>query len=336
MLLKTLLTCLLALSVTTPTPAVAQGTEQSDDLVVEFYSPKTASVDVLFRAAQRVISGVAADGQFTGSPTLQTYGELILLQSRMADLSRVVAILKRLDENYQKAGKAKPMGMVDWQYRPHHVSIDSVKSGLRHLDITNIRTNKAAFQDAGSGLHGLEISYIMETGLVLMRGHTAEIDLAKAILKTMDVQQPKLMLTCYFVQGTSGESSASLPKELVEGLSALVPSEGFEMLSMGLLPSDASRAVQFSVDLDRNQGSFELELDPGSFDPESGELSFKSIDFEMQLMTQSPQQKKVGSLGSAARRSFRTSAIVKPEQYTVLGAVGANPVFVVVKLTLMK
>jgi hypothetical protein len=108
--------------------------------------------------------------------------------------------------------------------------------------------------------------------------------------------------------------------------------EGFELLSTGLLRSSVRDRLHVST-RSSDDVRFNLSLVPAAFDPETGELTLDKCAFVAQTRAPSP----AGAANQATswdEQSFETALSLRAGEYTVLGSVGPDPLFVVLKLTL--
>lgn len=297
-------------------------------ITVRYFQPAKAPVDSLQNAIQRLM--MTNPSGLYRFVTLQTLGGTLLLQGPDEVLPDVLKLARELDENYVGGGLVPTMDQSHHQYRVRNVSLEHLEQALRFLD----RNTMQQFQQQP---RGLQLSYVYGSGMVQMSGSDEYVARAKQVIAEVDVPQPSLMLSCYLVRGTSkAESSPKLPAALLRDLSALVPYEGFAIMSSGMLPTNASSDMELNVDLEDQAGSFELSMRPAAYDAEKGLLALEKIVFELQLLHREPMSDSNGSRTTsvtATRRSFSTSTTLATDRYSVLGAVGGDPVFVVVRLT---
>jgi len=320
---------LFAPSMSPSMPQDAQGDQRQEEtqpaLTVRYFKPAKAPVDGLQNTLQRLMmSNPNTSYRFV---TLQTLGGTLLLQGPDGALPEVLKLARELDENYVGGGQMPTIDQGHHQYRVRNVSLEHLEQALRFLD----RNTMQQYPGQPRGLH---LSYVYGSGMVQMSGSDEYVARAKQVIAEVDVPQPSLMLTCYLVRGRSeGESDARVPAALVRDLSALVPYESFELMSSGMLPSNANGDMQLRVDLEDQKGVFELGMRPAAYDPDKGLLALSKVDFELSLNQE--QMSDDGELigRTSTRRSFETSTSLATDRYSVLGAVGGDPVFVVVRLT---
>ena len=293
--------------------------ERQQNLIIEYYTPTKAPVVVLNNAMIGVYRGKPTHNGIMTS--FQVFGESLLIQGSAGEMPETLSLVAQMDQNYVGAGEHTATTEEQFLYKLRYVSSNAVREALQSMDRNFMQ------QRQGQEPRGLSIGYVEERGVVLVRGTAAEVSKAKAILTELDVAPPNLMISCYLVQGKAGASTPSLPAALVRDLSALVPFEGFELLSSGMLPSDASSQLGLDVELEAGKGEFSLEMYPAAYDEDRGLLKLSSIKFKMSLYT------NVSGKRERTQRSFSTSTSLATDKFTVLGAVGADPVFVVVRMT---
>jgi hypothetical protein len=305
-----------------PAPVTARQ-ELHSKLVVDYYTPKKAPVQDLVFAMTRLF-----ENKNRGSLNVfsfQEFGQTLLMQCSEAAMPEAVKLVRQMDEHYVGVNEHTATTEEQYLYKLRYASLESVREALNAMD-------QRMIQSTSRVRIGLNIGYIEARGMVLVRGPSVLVSKAKEILKELDVPPPSLMITCYLVQGKAGESSFGIPAELAADLSTLVPYEGFELLSSGMLPSNAASRLQLEVELDHGKGDFRLEMAPSAYDESRGLLSMSSIVFRTNLFSDSPTADKP----ERTKRSFSTSTSLATDKYTVLGAVGADPVFVVVRMTQLK
>jgi len=112
---------------------------------------------------------------------------------------------------------------------------------------------------------------------------------------------------------TAGLGAAGLraaPPELVGNLERLVPAKHYHLELSGVLRGSASGKMTVE-DAFR---AMHIALEPASFSTQDGTLTLANCRFEYQ------------------KRAFSTSATLRKNEYTVLGAAGEQPVFLVLRL----
>ena len=252
-------------------------------------------------------------------PSVLVFGDSILVRDSRAEIANTMKHLREFDARFSDPRKqVQPESRRELRsFEVTHVGLRSVGEAL--LSIYNVTQTRAGF----SMVEPPTFSFVEEKNLVLVRGTQSQIAEAEAVLKRMDVPQPRVMLECYLVSGASdAETDPRVPTDLAADLAQLVPYAGFELWSSAFLPSNTSGPVELKVELDGRDGELQLQMVPEAFDSTSGTLTLGRVDFELSLLEGKRR----------TRRSFTTSTMLRRGEYTVLGAVGADPVFVVIKL----
>ena len=305
-----------------------QQEEQLDDYdqVIQYYQPKRADADTLLNMMNVLImSGgmehktrVGEDNFNFSRPLVMTYGDSLLVKDTRKEITGTFAMLADLDKNYRKPKQAQAPPSEQrqlFQYTFTHVSLNSARIALRSL--------YDAQRQFGS-LAPPRLSFVEEQGQILVRGTVEQIAEVHDILKKLDVPRPSVTLSFFLIQGCSEEDNDDrVPPDLSRDLSELVPYTGFRMLSSAIVPSDTSSRIELDVQLEGDRGSVNLELEPAAYDSAAGTLALERVQVLLNLV-------------NGARRdtsAIRTSTSLEAGRYTVLGAVGADPVFMVIKLS---
>jgi len=294
--------------------------------IVEYYTPSKAPVSLL----AGTVNQLYRQRPHQNVPVyFLPYGETLLIQADSSQMPEVRSLVEQTDLNYVGLGQHEATDEEQFLYKVNYVSLDAVEEALRSMDRNFMQQTQGGVQ-AQMGVQaprGVHLGYVRERGMVLVRGSAANVAKVKTILNALDVAPPSLMITCYIVQGRKEKGAVGVPAALVRDLSALVPYEGFELLSSGMLPSNASKELEFNVEFTGERGEFELKMSPSAYDEGKGLLSLSSIKCQMSLFD------TIDGKRTRNQRSFSTSTSVATDQFTVLGAVGADPVFVAVRMT---
>lgn len=339
MMLSILLACApnVALTPTTPllTPLVdplpvAQDAEEANphQLIIDYFYPKNMKP----RDLQGTIRQLGNDGSMQhktwrgednfvySDPIFLEYGDGLLVKDTRVEMPNTLMLLNELDANFREEERRRPEAEPTqlFQYVVTHVGIDSVRMALNNLFMGG------QARAGGGGLAPPKFSFVEEKNLVIFKGTAAQNQEAKDILLSLDVPMPRVMLSCYLISGSSAEGGdPRVPADLAKDLSSLVPYTGFQLLSSAILPSDTTGQIELTVQLEGGKGGFDLRMDPVAYDKSTGTLALGSVEFELDLIKDKTRE----------RKAFQTSTSLRQGEYTVLGAVGADPVFVVMKLS---
>jgi hypothetical protein len=278
---------------------------ESPRQVIEYFQPEKASVVELLGIWRQLYPQVTHSNPAFCSPRLAIFGGKILVKGNEREMPGVLAQLKQLDQSYTSEVPTRRVETFHYQVR--HVPLEPIFLCLHQTF-------------GGQGVDSANISMIEDRGVVIVRGTPSMVKEAATLIKGLDVPRPQVMVAFYIIRGTSKEEADQLvPADLSRDLSTLVPYEAFEILTTAFLPTDTVSRMEMEVDLADDWGVCQLQLHPQAYDQGSGALTFGKIEFTI-LPNNQP------------RRTFSTSTSIRRGQYTVLGAVGADPVFVVAQM----
>ncbi|MFT7485989.1 MAG: hypothetical protein ACI9F9_001842 [Candidatus Paceibacteria bacterium] len=316
--------------VTTQTISSAQGDEKDPfDEVIAYFHPKKASASLLRHTMQELTVGgrmqhkiniAGAEGNYKSmSPSVLEYGESLLVRDSREKINGTLELLKSLDERYDATSPAQQQSNSStiWQYSVTHAKLSSIRNALINL-YPPLNINKS------SSSRPPQMNFVEELNMVVLNGSESQIEQAKIVVASMDVPKPRVMLSFYLIEGVVAASNdARVPLELAKDLSSLVPFEGFRLLSSAMLPSDTTNRLEFNIQLEALAGSIGLQMSPVAYDSKTETLTLDGVRVELAL----------NKNGGFTSNSFTTSTSLNSGEYTVLGAMGANPIFVVIKLT---
>ena len=102
-------------------------------------------------------------------------------------------------------------------------------------------------------------------------------------------------------------------------------------MAVGVIRSSvmSGNGIRLQAEVSGDMG-YSLALDPAAYDSASGELSLAKCQFEL---SQTNVNKAEGAPNRQSHHQFQTQVTLRPGEYTVLGTVGGDPVFVVLRLS---
>ena len=290
-------------------------------LTMSQYVPKTIDARTLSTSATRLFGRkflVGAERHEARGPVnnILHIGNAVMVYDTK---ERVPAILSGLAE-LEAAGGQKERPPVEktevLEYSPRHVSANSLQQALQaYVGRSSRRTRGKA-----------EISSVSDLNRIVVRGTGSDLTGIRKFIAKLDVPKPEVTVTCWIVQGTTvgqeEEGQPPLPGDLIKNLKKLVPFPHFNPLGMGLIRTSVAPegSIEMTIDLE-NFGQADIDLNPEGFDPESGTLHIGRCKCSV-------MNKRMGS-----RQTFKTRASIKPGGYTVLGALGSKPIFVILQLS---
>lgn len=279
-----------------------------DELVLRYFVPEHASAsrlsDTLWQLVGREFYVLERGGYASEKvDDLFELGGQIGVYDTEEYVNRVLALAGELDR--ESASRAQTAGSyVTRTYTPRFVTLDLLDRALQPF----VRQILVGDEWAPN------VTSVRDRGLLVLRDEQACLDEMLALLASLDVPERQVRLTCWLVSGvTNAGNDPSLPKELVQDLGKLMPGMGFQARGFAMLNTTASVERPRSVQLE-SDSSFQFL--PSAYDGETGTLTVASC-----------------ALQSGGRELFSTSAVFRGGEFTVVGAVGADPVFLVVRVT---
>lgn len=291
----------------------------ASDLVMRNYRPDPTDPDVLFYTirnfAGRKITVRDPKSQNTSAhDNLQLFGHTILVYDSPENAERILGMLAELDartaEDAARSAKSageERAGIEVFEYKRRYLSLDSLSQALYPL------------QPDQPDSYEHSMTFVKERGSVIVRDTPERVQEVKELLAQVDVPAPQVLFTCYVVSGTDAESKgeSSLPKELVSGMRELVGYPHLERIAFAMLRSSATTDRDLHLELQAAPVSYTLSLRPSAYDAESGAVTLDRCSFV-----------RVGE--DDQQLLFETSTLIQAGEYTVLGATGSEPVFVVI------
>ena len=140
------------------------------------------------------------------------------------------------------------------------------------------------------------------------------------------------MITCYVIRAGSDESSAPVPEVLAANLARLSGYPEFHQVSMGMVRTGVHLENKILLQMEAGRERFELDLEPVAYDRNNGSLTLARCAFEMGTFLSRSTSAGVFEERHWMSPVFSTSTTVRSDEYTVLGAAGSEPTFVVLQI----
>ncbi|MFT4711493.1 MAG: hypothetical protein ACI8Q9_002636 [Planctomycetota bacterium] len=323
---------------------------------VHFYSAKHVNTFELAEVAEnlfgRVVNKYDDLGRVSGGTNnVQLLGidRLVIFDTderaqAILDLCRLIDVIEDDLAEFEQQVDMHPV-LKSVEYAPRYLSSNDLMDALRpfHRPIQAVSHNPGAVTSMFSG--GMNIDVLGDSGSLMIRDTEEAIAEITDLLKTLDQPSPQVQLVCYVLRGSKGEEadgdserrsnggvksqttvngaddwgrvSPGIPSQITDNLKRLVPYSSFELASMGVLRmSTSASSLSNSLRMPGNGEVFEMSLRVSAFDEKEGVLSFN--DFDMN------KQEPMGQTNL-----FSTATSVQAGEYAVMGASGADPVFVV-------
>lgn len=275
-----------------------------------YYQPEHAPPEELCRALARLL---ADDGRHDLLP----FGNTVVLRVPPEEERETLELAARLDASFASGEPGTPRYVI-LRRRPRYLSQEDIHRALqpfqRPIDVRG--PNGAVSRNVNTS--------ILTDGTLVFRGSRAEVEEVAELLDGLDVAPRQVLFTCYLARGV-GETpeEPTLPEELTDDLAELVPFVAFEALATNGARGSARGAVTLSSEFP-DGGGYELSLRSSAYDEAARALTLDSV--EVQLHRPLPD-------GRLLTQSIRTGTTLVEGEYTVLGMVGAEPVFVVLRVS---
>jgi hypothetical protein len=301
-----------------------------DAIELSTYAPRHVPVDGLLRIAERTVGRtlyVRERGGETGPPVdnLSQLGGSIVMYDEPAYVARIMESLRALD---QPAARNDAEALVVREYAPRYISLSSAGDALRPFQ------RRYESGDGSARMLSENVSYLEERNQIVLRDTEENLRRMQDLLARLDVPEPQALLTCYLVQADPAGDGAGLPKDLLANLARIVPQFRFRSVGFALLQTSIAPGRTLSLRIDgAHEVGFDLSFAPVAYDPATASLSVQNCTVQRDQYTSVTRDGGTERQRSGDRRLFSTNTVFRGGEYTVLGATGAEPVFLVVRLT---
>ena len=281
-----------------------------NDVVLKHFTPQFAPAEHLHDLAQQIAGSERTIHEVQGTEyhhvsNLFAFGDSVMLYDTPEAVASLSAMLTKLDLAYRASN--------------HEDAVVSVP--IRHLSQDRLSELIPTFFDG-------QYTYIAERSTVLLNGWVEDTTRVKTIIEDLDQPAPQVLLSCYLVRGTNdvGADDKRIPLELAKHLSPLLSYNSLQLYSRAVLRTAAHPAtghIELWMEPEAAERSGVLQLSPGSFDAESGTLTLDRCTFGFAYEGDDPSI------------VFTTSTSIRSGEFTVLGATGMAPMFVVLRFELL-
>jgi hypothetical protein len=301
-----------------------------DVIELRTYAPLHVPVDGLLDIAERTVGRklfVIERGGEQGPPVdnLSRLGGSIVMYDEPAYVARMLSSLQALDKPPVQ-GDAD--ALVVREYAPRYISLSSAGDALQPF--------QRRYESGGGATHTVRdnVSYLRERNQIVLRDTEENLGRMQDLLQRLDVPEPQALLTCYLVQADPSGDGAGLPKDLLANLGRIVPQFRFRSLGFALLQTSIAPGRNLSLRIDGGpEVGFDLSFSPVAYDPSTASLSVQNCILQRDQYTAVTRDGVTERQRAGDRRLFSTNTVFRGGEYTVLGATGAEPVFLVVRLT---
>ncbi len=312
---------------------------QLEQLAVELFGDR---IVVEERDNHQKVLGETSLAQFI------TFGRSLLIRNSLDAGERITRTLEEMEEREKQLEEASQRqrlnseaqrihdqkrspenALMTAEIQPRHVSIDllerSLQSYLRSLDVVD---------GDGNASTRLNFNWIHPSNLLLVEETPTRLDEIRALVARIDRPFPQVHVTALILQASGANGGPTgVPADLAKELAVLVPGSNFALLSSGVLRCSirSDQTCQLATDSDRDS-QWDLSFRPSAFDPESGTLDLSDCAFSMVRNATTPVAGADGASAAAASQRFQTNLTAQLGEWAVIGAVGAQPVLVALRI----
>ncbi len=208
---------------------------------------------------------------------------------------------------------------------------------LRSLSISSAQVLLESFAT------NVQRQFIVESGMVVLKGATADVARAESLLLQVDQPAPQMTLHVRLIEATQDAGSTTVGGELGKALASLMPGQQFREVGRQVLRASVTGST--ALELRTHFGALEspepdrflLRVPTRAYDAENRTLLLGQC--EVQCQRHRPPQKEANSSSAetyeraATIDSFATDLTLQHGQETVVGSLGAQAMLVVVRFT---
>lgn len=277
----------------------------------KFVSPRELS-SVVGRMLGRSLHVVERGNVARPIDNLSELGGQIIIYDTKEYAARVLETLKALDQPNQEAARGADMtesSEIMVEYTARHVPVSFLNSALRSFGSLN-------YSPVGNRMIAARMPKSRKAEFV-------------EFLERVDQPGPCVRLTCYLLIGSDSAAEGNGPQppaEVLQSLKSILPDLEFRSIGFSMVQSTISegRPIELGVS-GADDMRYELKFNPLALDVKSGDMNVLNCEL---------LRHKEGT-GSArgqdsAQLMLRTDTVFRGNQFTVLGASGKDPVFVVI------
>lgn len=300
-------------------------------LSMQVYVPQNSTAQSLAKTAEAYVGKSLAilydDGVARSVHNLRSFKDTILIYDEAKRIEKVVAMLRELDGIAGEADARHFLKSNAEQKRETEARNAMARTVLRYVprSLSAGELTEAIVPLQRNAIDPLQITEL--NGSLLLSGSEHSTEGVLRTLRQIDVPSPQILVSCFLVRGSETAPAKPAPAELAAGLTELMGYRHVETLAQGLLRT-SSNASELALVLETApelaltsaKSRYELHLSPAGYDPAAEELTLAEC-----------QMVRHGKAGPD--QMFRTKTALTSGEYTVLGASGTAPLFVVLRFT---
>ncbi|MEM7311087.1 MAG: hypothetical protein AAF682_30735 [Planctomycetota bacterium] len=300
-----------------------------ESIELKSYTPRHVNARELYQLASETVARefyLKERGGLNGAPVLNlnTLGDRLIVYDEPKVVARILASLQTMDQQSAVSPVAPRVQYSVREYAPRFISLDAAVQALEPL------TRRDETISPGGERNGTRnVTAVRERNLLVLRDTEENLATMTDLLVRIDQPEPQALLTCYLVRGKAGGDSSGLPKDLVDNMAKLVPQFALENAGFSMLQTSIAIGRTLSLRIDgKGTDKFELSFVPVAYDAATASLTVQRCSLQREYL----QEQGGGLIQGAKRQVFSTSTVFRGGEYTVLGAAGSDPVFLVVRL----
>lgn len=209
--------------------------------------------------------------------------------------------------------------MIVEEFSPRYITLGDCSSALK-IYSRSITTYEFGRENAVPN-----VSFVQDRGTIILRDTETQVAEMSKLLRSLDVPTAQVLITCTVVEAVEpSKNDSSLPQDLVKDLTELTGRQSFRTVTTGMVRTAvrSDRMVEINMNGTDNVES-KLTLRAAAYDDKTEVLTLESLVFSMQTPLPS---------GGRTQQSFSTSTVLPSKSYTVIGAAGSQPIFVVLRM----
>lgn len=302
----------------------------SEDLLVLLrVTPKNMSVTQLYELGSQLWGRRFMVARIGGTRSnLLVTGNTLLIHDTEERAVRIHKNLTTLDAEAEQ-GKQQGGDLTTEVIPLQYVNVNDMTNAL-----TSYRRSVNLYKNGqASRINTLAAS--QQTNSLIVRDTSENISAIKKVVARLDKPAPKarnLMLQALVIQGNKDPGGTlPVPEELKRGLSKLVPYPHFRTLGMGIVNCKVSDGADARLGVDLGTGS-SCTLELKDMQINGGNLDIGALQCRLVMRTPIDGKQPNGPANTSGQ-DLNTSLSAELGGYTVLGAMGQNPYFIVLKVT---
>ncbi|TAJ02570.1 MAG: hypothetical protein EPO68_18025 [Planctomycetota bacterium] len=304
---------------------------KAEEVMLTYYRTRTHANNVtnallgIYDSSIRVMRDDGQENQVQRWLTVDDH--VLMIRDTAENARKIIATALEMEDLLEppvkEAGTQPWRRIVQIEYRPRALSAGATLQALAPYQ--RVLTAPAPPGGNGEWLKSDAIHHVPERNVLVIRDLPERIEEIRQYLARIDVPAAQVDLACWILRGKdAGESSKSLPQDLVANLAKLVPSTAFELAASSMLRASIAEPMKLESTL-ADRSTYRLTLAPAAFDEQRGELALSSFSFEFVTPPR-------GENAAPSSNGFQGAATLRANEYTVLGAVGETPLYVVLRV----